>query len=82
VASGHRYHKIENYGILFLNFEKFGLICEELEKFLPQKFSVSSQKYRVGIRDPEKTSFGSGVKRPRIRIRSIANTAKVVLMPN
>jgi hypothetical protein len=42
---------------------------KELKNFLPKKLSLSSQKYRCGIRDPEKTYPGSripGSKRHRI----------------
>jgi hypothetical protein len=49
--------------------KKFGPIFKELWNFLPKKFSLSSQKYDFGIRDPEKTYSGSriqGSKRHRI----------------
>jgi hypothetical protein len=41
--------------ILFLNCsrKKFGPNFKELWNFLPQKLSISSQKYEFGIRDPE-----------------------------
>jgi hypothetical protein len=39
--------------------KKIGPIFKELLKFLPKKFSLSSQKYGFGIRDPEKTYSGS-----------------------
>jgi hypothetical protein len=42
--------------ILFLNCrrKRFRPNFKELLKFLPKKLSLSSQKYGVGIRDPEK----------------------------
>ncbi len=43
--------------------KKFGPIFKELQNFLPKKMSLSSQKYGFGIRDPEKTYSGSGVKK-------------------
>jgi hypothetical protein len=49
--------------------KKFGPILKELENFLPKKLSISSQKYGFGIRDPDKTYFGSriqGSKRHRL----------------
>ncbi len=71
--------------MLFLKCERktFGPIFKELLKFLPKKFSICSQIYGFGIRDPEKTYSGSripdpGVKKapdPRSRIR-IRNTGK------
>jgi hypothetical protein len=71
--------------ILFLKCwrKKFGPIFRELLKFLPKNFSLCSQIYGFGIRDPgseirdpEKTYSGSriqGSKRPGSRIR-ILNT--------
>jgi hypothetical protein len=44
-------------------FEKFGPIFTELYNFLPQKLSLSSQKYGFEIRDPEKTIPDPGVKK-------------------
>ena len=49
--------------------KKFGPIFKELYNFLPKKWSLSSQKYESGIRDPEKIYSGSripGSKRHRI----------------
>jgi hypothetical protein len=49
--------------------KKCGPIFKELLKFLPKKFSLCSQIYGFGIRDPEKTYSGSriqGSKRHRI----------------
>jgi hypothetical protein len=49
--------------------KKFGPIFQELLNFFPKKLSLSSQKYGLGIRDPEKTYSGSriqGSKRHRI----------------
>ncbi len=49
--------------------KNLGQIFKELLNFLPQKLSLSSQKYGFGIRDPEKTYSGSriqGSKRHRI----------------
>ncbi len=56
--------------------KKFGPIFKELKNFLPKKFSLSSQKYGFGIRDPrsgirKKTYSGSriqGSKRHRIPV--------------
>ncbi len=64
--------------ILFLKCrrKKFGTIFKELSKFLPKKFSQSSQKYEFGIRDPEKTYPGSRGQKgtgSRIQIRNTAN---------
>ncbi len=49
--------------------KKFGPIFKELYNFLPKKMSLSSQKYGLGIRDPENTYSGyriPGSKRHRI----------------
>jgi hypothetical protein len=72
----HKFYKIANYFSFEVLKKKFGPIFKELENFLPKKLSLSSQKYGFGIRDPtsgirdpEKTYFGSripGSKRHRI----------------
>ncbi len=65
----HKFHKIEYYVIFECQRKKFGPIFKELLKFLPKKFSICSQIYGFGIRDPEKTYSGSriqGSKRHRI----------------
>ena len=49
--------------------KKFVPIFKELLNFLPKKLSLSSQKYGLGMRNPEKTYSGSriqGSKRHRI----------------
>jgi hypothetical protein len=43
--------------------KKFGPVFKELLKFLPKKFSICSQIYGFGIRDPEKTYSGSRIKK-------------------
>jgi hypothetical protein len=58
--------------LYFLNAEeKNWPVFKELQNFLPKNLSLSSKKYGVGIRDPEKNLFripdpGPGVKRHRI----------------
>ncbi len=74
--------------MLFLKSErkKFGPIFKELLKFLPKKFSICSQIYGFGIRDPgseirdpEKTYSRSGIPDPGVKKApdpgSIRNTA-------
>jgi hypothetical protein len=48
VAKIGKYHKIENYFI----FELAKKIYPNYEEIFTQKLSLSSQKYRIGIRDP------------------------------
>ncbi len=48
--------------------KKFGPVFKELLNFLPKNLWLSSKKYGVGIRDPEKNLFripdtGPGVKK-------------------
>ncbi len=47
--------------------KKFGPIFKELYNFLTKKLSLSSQKYGFGIRDPEKTYFGSRIPDPGVK---------------
>jgi hypothetical protein len=47
--------------------KKFGPFFKELQKFLPKKLSISSQKYGFGIRDPEKTYSGSRIPDPVVK---------------
>ncbi len=73
----HKFRKIEYYFIFEMVKKKFfGPIFKELFKFLPKKFSLSSQKYLFGIRDRGSPIQGSERHRipdPRSRIR-IRNT--------
>ncbi len=72
----HKFHKIEHYFSFEKLKKKFGTIFKELYNFLPQKLSLSSQTYRFGIRDPEKTYSGSRGQKgtgSRIRIRNTAH---------
>jgi hypothetical protein len=48
----HKFHKIEYYVIFEILKKKFGPIFKELLKFLPERFSICSQIYGFGIRDP------------------------------
>jgi hypothetical protein len=48
----HKFHKIEYYVIFEMQKKKFGPIFKELLKFLPKKFSICSQIYGFGIREP------------------------------
>jgi hypothetical protein len=57
--------KIENYLIFELVKKKMWATSQRIIEFFTQKLSLSSQKYRFGIRDPEKPISGS-----RIRIRN------------
>jgi hypothetical protein len=51
---------------------------QRIIEHFPQKFSLSSQKYGFGIRDPEKTYSGSrGQKGTGSRIR-IRNTGEMI----
>ncbi len=79
----HKFHKKLNI-ILFLKCwrKKFGPIFKELLKFLPKKFSLCSQIYGFGIRDPGsgKNLFripDPGVKGHRIRIRNTATSHEI-----
>jgi hypothetical protein len=58
----HKFHKIEYYFIFEMLKKKIWPIFKELLKFLPKKFSLCSQKYGFGIRDP-----GSGKNLSRIQ---------------
>jgi hypothetical protein len=53
----HKFHKIEYYVIFEMLKKKFGPIFKELLKFLPKNFSICSQIYGFGIRDPGKNLF-------------------------
>ncbi len=55
----HKFHINENNLFLKCWRKKFGPTFKELYNFLLKKLSLSSQKYGVGIRDPEKTYSGS-----------------------
>ncbi len=59
----HKFHKIEyRYYVSFKMLKKkFGPIFNELLKFLPKKFSIFSQIYGFGIRDPR-----SGIRKKPI----------------
>jgi hypothetical protein len=68
--------------ILVLNWEekKLGQFTKNYRNFLHKNLSLSSQKYRLGIREPEKTYTGCGVKKapaPGFWIR-ISNTDDTV----
>jgi hypothetical protein len=48
-----KFHKIEHYySFEKLKKKKIGSIFKELSNFLPKKWSLSSQTYGFGIRDP------------------------------
>ncbi len=57
----HKFYKIEYYVIFELLKNKFGPIFKELLKFLPKNFSICSQIYGFGIRDPR-----SGIRKKPI----------------
>jgi hypothetical protein len=50
-------YKIENYFIFKLAKKIFLANYKQLKNFLPEKFSISSEIYRFGIRDSGKTLF-------------------------
>jgi hypothetical protein len=54
-----KYHKVVNF--LFFELVK-KKIWPNHRTFLPKKLSLISQKYRFGIRDPEKTYSGSRIR--------------------
>ncbi len=55
----HKKHKIENYINFELVKEKFWANLQRIIDCLPKKLSLSSQKYRFGVRDPR-----SGIRDP------------------
>ncbi len=67
----HKIHKTEYYYIFYMLKNKIWPNPQELFKFLPNKFSLSSQKYGFGIRDPgsEIRDPGSEIRDPRSGIR-------------
>jgi hypothetical protein len=57
-----KFHKIDYYVIFEMLKKKIWANIEELLKFSPKKFSICSQIYGFGIRDPEKTYSGSRIQ--------------------
>jgi hypothetical protein len=86
----HKFHKIENYFIFEMLKKNFLASFQRIFNFLPQNLLLSSQKYRVGIRDmdprsgirkkpiPDSGSGSSGQKGTGSRIR-IRNTGLFLL---
>jgi hypothetical protein len=64
--SSHKYLKIENYSGKEKNLSKFS---RNYSTFFPKKWSLSSQKYEFGIRDP-----GKPIPDPGSRIQKGRNT--------
>jgi hypothetical protein len=50
-----QHHKTENYFIFELVKKKIWANLQIIIELFTQKLASSSQKYRIGIRDPEKT---------------------------
>jgi hypothetical protein len=48
---GHKFHKMENYFIFEMLKKKIWSNFQRIKELLPQKLSLSSQKYGFGIRD-------------------------------
>ncbi len=65
----HKFHKIELFYFWNVEEKNLGQFWKNYRTFYPQKMSLSSKTYGLGIRDPEKTYSGSriqGSKRHRI----------------
>jgi hypothetical protein len=59
--------KIENYFIFEMLKKKVWAYFQRLMELFTQKFSLGSQKYGFGIRDPEKTYSGSRIQDPGVK---------------
>jgi hypothetical protein len=59
---GQKYKKIVNYLIFELVKKTMWATSQRIIEFLPKKLSFSSQKYRFGIKDLEKTYSGSRIR--------------------
>jgi hypothetical protein len=62
IFCGQKYKKIENYLIFELVKKTMWATSQRIIEFLPKKLSLSSQKYRFGIQDLEKTYSGSRIR--------------------
>ncbi len=63
----HKFHKNVNYFIFEMLKKKILANFQRITELFTQKLSLSSQKYGVGIRDPEKTH--SGFRIPDLRVK-------------
>ncbi len=61
-SCSHKFHKIENYFSFEVLKKKIWADFQSIIELFTQKLSLSSQKYRFGIRDPEKPYSGSRIQ--------------------
>jgi hypothetical protein len=59
---GYKFHKIVNYFIFETLKKKVWANFQRIIELFTQKLSLSSQKYGSGIRDTEKTYYGSRIQ--------------------